>query len=136
MSWDIFVQDLPADAKTLEEITGDFKPKPIGLRNEIIAKIKEVVPSADFADPSWGLIDGGDFSIEVNVGNDEPTTSFAFHVRGGDAAIGVVAAILKHLGLRAIDCQTSCFFEPGAEATKSFQAWRAYRDRVVGDKGE
>ena len=55
MSWDIFVQHFPANAKTVADIPSDFKPAPIGDRTTIIEKIKDIVPSADFSDPTWGL---------------------------------------------------------------------------------
>jgi hypothetical protein len=84
MSWDIFVQDLPPEAQKLTDIPADFRPQPLGSRAEVVAKIKAIVPQANFADPSWGIIDGGDFSIEVNMGEEDPVTGFAFHVRGGD----------------------------------------------------
>lgn len=132
MSWDIFVQDLPRDAASVEEITHDFKPKPIGLRQNIIRDIVSAIPSANFSDPAWGLIDGDDWSIEVNLGDEEEVKSFAFHVRGGDAAAGVVGAILEKLKLRALDSQTGDFFLAGPEAVESFRKWRAYRDSVIG----
>ena len=43
MSWDIFAQDFPRDAKTVADIPQDFKPAAIGARSEVIGKIKEVV---------------------------------------------------------------------------------------------
>jgi hypothetical protein len=52
MSWDIFVQDLPKDASTIEEIADDFAPGPIGKRSQIIDKIREIVPAANFSEPS------------------------------------------------------------------------------------
>src|SRR5882757_9513186 len=97
MSWDIFVQDLPPDTKSAADIPADFRPASIGKRSMIIAKIAEVVPAADFSDRSWGLIDGNAWSIEVTIGNEEDCHGFAMHVRGGDAAVGVVAQILQHL---------------------------------------
>jgi hypothetical protein len=131
MSWDIFVQELPRDAKTTTDIPGDFRPGTIGKRSTIIEGIKEVVPSADFSDPCWGVIDGDDWSIEVNIGANEDCGGFALHVRGSDAAIGAVEAILQHLGLRALDSQNGDFFTAGPEAIDSFRKWRAYRDQVV-----
>ena len=131
MSWDIFVQDLPRAAKSVKDIPADFKPASIGKRSEIIDKIKEAVPTIDLSDPSWGLIGGDGWSIEVNIGNEEECRGFAFHVRGGDAAAGVVAAILQHLNLRALDSQKRDFFVAGEEALESFQKWRAYRNRVI-----
>jgi hypothetical protein len=85
------------------DISAEFKPASIGKRSIVIEKIKEVVPTADFSDPSWGRIDGDGWSIEVNIGTNEDCEGFAFHIRGRDAAVGAVAAILQHLKLRALD---------------------------------
>ena len=131
MSWNIFVQDLPRDAKTTSDIPDDFRPGTIGKRSTIIERIKEVVPSADFSDPCWGVIDGDDWSIEVNIGADEDCQGFALHVRGSDAAIGAVEAILQRLGLRALAPQQGGFFTAGPDAIDSFRKWRGYRDQVV-----
>jgi hypothetical protein len=131
MSWDIFVQDFPKDAASVADIPDDFLPKDVGDRSEIIAKISEVVPEADFSNPTWGLIDGEDWSIEVNIGDSDTCSGIALHVRGGDEAIGVVDAVLRALGLRAIDSQTGDFFVAGPEAHASFSKWREYRDSVV-----
>jgi hypothetical protein len=131
MSWDIFVQDLPLSAKSVQEIPPDFKPKSLGSRSRIISQIKEIIPAADFSNPSWGLIDGDGWSIEVNIGKVEDCTGFAFHVRGDEAAVGAVASILDHLGLRALDSQTGEFFVSGPKAIESFRNWRTYRDNIV-----
>lgn len=73
------------------------------------------------------------YPLAADNSSDNRITGFAFHVRGGDAAVGVVAAILDSLNLRAFDAQTGDFFKPGPEALRSFRAWRAFRDRVVDD---
>ena len=130
MSWDIFVQDLPPDAKSVADIPADFKPAPIGKRSMMIERIKEIVPTVNFSDPSWGLIDGDGWSIEIDIGVQEDCDGFAFHIRGADAAAGVVAAILQHLKLRALDSQTGDIFVPGADAVDSLRKWRAYYDRA------
>jgi hypothetical protein len=134
MSWDIFVQDIPASAQSPADIPDDFKPRPLGKRAHIIARIQEVVPTADFKDPTWGKIDGPDFSIEVNMGDEEKVQSFAFHVRGGDLAAFVVADILKHLGFRAFDPNSETgIFDCGRDAAKGLRRWRAYRDKILRD---
>ncbi len=131
MSWDVFVQDLPHEAKSAADIPFDFRPSSIGQRSAIIARIREVFPTADFSDPSWGKISGGDWSIEVNIGTNEDCRGFAFHIRGGDAAGGAVEAILRRLDLRALDSQTGDFFKAGPESIDSFHKWRAYRDHCL-----
>jgi hypothetical protein len=131
MSWDIFVQDFPKDLIHLEDFPEDFQPASIGKRSDIIKKIIEVAPNADFSDPTWGRIDGKDWSIEVNISEKEDCTGFAFHVRGGDTAASIVADILDRLKLRAADSQTGDFFVAGPPAIESLSKWRAYRDYIV-----
>lgn len=134
VSWDIFIQNLPAGAGSVQDIPDDFRPGPIGRRSDLIRAIAEVVPSADFSDPSWGIIGGDGFSIEVSMGSDEIVDCIALFVRGSDIAAGVVADIVGRLGLRALDAGTGDFFNP-ATAAGSLRKWWAYRDRVTGQPG-
>lgn len=131
MSWDIFVQDIPATAQAIDEIPADFVPQALGLRSEILRRIQEVVPDVDFSDPSWGIFEGPDFSVEFNIGNDGQVDGFAMHVRGGDAAAGFVADLLVRCGWRAFDpASESGIFDP-ALAIESLQRWRKYRDHAL-----
>jgi hypothetical protein len=131
MSWDVFALAVPPEIKSVEEMPPDFKPMSLGTRSAVISKIKELIPTADFSDPAWGLIDGDGWSIEVSMGKNEDCDGFALHVRGADEAVAVVAGILDGLRIRGIDAQTAEFFIPGPTAIESFQSWRAYRDRAV-----
>src|SRR4051812_16339692 len=131
MSWDIFVQNLPADTRDVTDIPDVFEPGPLGRRSEIIRKILEVVPRADFSDPAWGQVEGPDFSIEIAIGPQAELEHFAFHVRGGDGAAAVVADILCHLGFQALDPSSESGIFNAANAVAGFRQWRAFRDRVV-----
>ena len=71
MSWDLFVQDLPADAESVADIPSDFKPRSIGRTSEVISVIRTVAPAVDFSRPSWGVIDGDGGSIEINIADEE-----------------------------------------------------------------
>lgn len=130
MSWDISIQDLPPVA-TIEDIPEDFEPEPLGPREALIGRIVAAVPDADFSDPSWGIIKGAGWSIEVNIGREEVCQSIALHVRGGGAVIDTVEMIIAQVGGRAFDCQTGAFYDPAA-AQESFADWSAYRDQILG----
>jgi hypothetical protein len=132
VSFDVFVQDLPPDARTVADIPGDFAPRPIGRRSDIVAGILRVAPYADFADPTWGQIVWPGFSIEVNMGPDEVLDSFAFHVRGGQEALLIVADILRELRLRAIVPGTESGFFELSELAPAYVRWQAHRQRMVG----
>ena len=133
MSWDLFVQDIPASATSVTEIPDDFRPSSIGKRADIIVQIQEVVPTADFTSPDWGVIDGPGYSIEVSMGKVEDVHGFALHVRGNDQMVFVVADILEHLGLRAFDpTSDSGIFGLDQEQAAGLRRWRAYRNEVIG----
>jgi hypothetical protein len=131
MSWDIFVMDIPRSATSVDTLPPDWMPGPIPVREEILRAIIEVDPTADLSDPSWVRVNGAGFSIEVNIGNDSPLTSFACHIRGGDYSIGFVADLLERLKLRAFDPGSPTgIFAPGT-AGESLARWREYRDQVL-----
>lgn len=129
MSWDIFVQDIPAGAKSVADIPDDFEPREIGLRSEIIAKIQRAFPEADFTDPAWGRLDGPGYSLELNLGEEERLSGFAIHSRGGELDAHAIAEILSAVRLRAFDPQNeSGIFNP-ASARESQARWEEYRRR-------
>lgn len=135
MSWDILIQDLPKDAQSVEDIPDNFQPRPLGPRAEVIARIQALLPETDFSDPTWGLLDKPDFSIEFSMGEEDMCNSIMLHVRGGGEAMATIARLLEHLQLRAIDCQAGEFFSLEA-GQGSFDQWKAYRNRVIGEAGE
>src|SRR5262249_1698501 len=131
MSFDIFVQDIPAEAQSADEIPEDFEPKPIGSRDAVLAAIRRVAPEVNFASPEWGTYDGDGCSLEVGLGLDDPMNGFAFHLRGNEEGLFLVADILNELGVRA--------FAPGTEsglfevdrASEAFLRWRQYRHHII-----
>jgi hypothetical protein len=102
VSRDIFVQDLPREARTAADIPDDFQPQPIGSSQRILDAVRQLDPGADFSDPAWGRIERPDYSIEVNLPHGENIRSFALHVRGVGAD-AFVMALLRALDLRALD---------------------------------
>jgi hypothetical protein len=130
MSWDITIQDFPASAQSVSEIPNDYRPGPLGTRDEVIARIREVLPDVDFRDRSWGLFRGPGFTIEFNMGKDEICDGFMLHVRGGGSAIATVDRLLQHLKLRGIDPQAGDFFRADV-ARASFLHWQVARDQVI-----
>ena len=129
MSWDILIQDLPKTAKTVDEIPDHFEPKSIGKRDDIIKKIIDFEPNVDFSDPTWGVLEANSFSIEFNIGKESDCHSIMLHVRGAADAPKFISGLLNELGIRAVDCGSGDFFEEN-ESKKSFEEWKAFRDRV------
>jgi hypothetical protein len=131
MSWDLFVQDIPAEVSCLADMPAEYSPCPIAPRDEILRVVRLVAPFADTSDPSWIRIDMPDANIEINIGHEVPLMGFAFHVRGGGNSIGLIADILDHLNLRAFDPGSDSGIFDIATARRSLEGWRAYRDEVI-----
>ena len=106
MSRDIFVQDIPAGARSTADIPDTWQPGNLAFdRTSVIEAVVELAPSADFSDPGWGRVEFPNFDVEVNVGDSAPLDSFALHVRSADPAAPnkFIAALLDRLGVRAFD---------------------------------
>ena len=102
MSWDVFVQDIPAGARTPADIPDDFRPRGLGLtRDGVIAAAREVGGSVDASDPAWAVWTGPGYDIELNLG-DDPVEHFGLHCRGDLAECRQAAeGLVRQLGVRA-----------------------------------
>jgi len=125
--------DIPRSAESVEALPRDWAPGPIPPREEIVRIIRDILPTADVSDPSWVRVDGPDFSVEVSLGDQVPLTTFACHIRGGDAAIGFVAELLDALQLRAFDPGSDTGIFNPATAADSLRRWRDYRNQIITD---
>ena len=133
MGWDVVALDLPKNWNRTDELPEGFVIRPLGKRSDLIRKIEERVPAADFHDPSWGQIVTPEFVIEVGMGEDDIVNSIGFHVHGdGSMAVSVIGDVLDHLDLRAIDLSTGEYFSRES-ALESFEAWRDWKNWALSD---
>lgn len=129
MSWDIFVQDLPPEARSVKDVPDEFHPHPLGRRDEVIGRIRSVFPDADFEDPSWGRLQKDGYSIDISIGDLEEVGGVTLHVRGSDDAVGAVVALIEAIGGRGVDSWTGELFDQ-AVALHSIRRWRAYLEEI------
>lgn len=128
MSWDVFIQHLPASAVRVEDVPDTFEPLPLGSRTEVLAALKTVFPGMNAADPAWITIDAERYSIEVSAAED-PIVALTLHVRGDESVIPAIARFIDLLGARAVDTWTGEFFDP-ATAAESIRRWSLYVDEL------
>jgi hypothetical protein len=125
MSWDVFIQHMPASALRFADIPEDYTPLPLGTVAEVVAVIQAVFPDADASDPTWVTVETPAYSIECGLGTDDPVSTIALHIRGDDSVVEKVAELIDRLGARAIDSWTGDFFDADA-ALDSIRRWRNY----------
>jgi hypothetical protein len=133
VSWDIFVQDLPSNIRSMSEIPADFVPGTLPVtKSQIISAIRAVAPFADFPNQTWGTIKSGKRClIEVSLGKDEVLKGFTFHVHGGDLSVIVIAEVLQRLSLRALDPGSESGVFEGDASAASFERWRHYKNEIL-----
>lgn len=83
MSWDVVLMRLPADVTSVHEIPADYTPDPLGRRDDVRAAVTQACPEADLSDPAWGELSGPTWSVELNIGSEDPVDSIMLHIRGG-----------------------------------------------------
>jgi len=127
MSWDVFIQHLPASALRFADISEDYLPLPLGTHAEVLAAVVAVFPAVDATDPTWLTVESPAYSIELGIASDDPVTTVTLHVRGDESVIPPIAQLIDRLGARAIDSWTGEFFDPET-AVESIQRWRAWVD--------
>jgi hypothetical protein len=125
MSWDVFIQHLPASAVSVEDVPDDFAPLPLGSRAYVLNVIASVFPAADASDPTWLTLETPAYSIDFGLGAEDPVPSVVLHVRGDESVIPPIASLIEKFGARALDSWTGEFFEPSS-AADSIRRWSAY----------
>lgn len=129
MSWDVFIQDLPPDARSVGDIPDDFQPRPLGRREEVVGRLLGVFPDLQFSEPGWGRLHGENYSIDVSLSDGDEVTSITLHVRGSDDAVAAVVKLIDASGGKALDSWTGEFFDQ-AIALHSIRRWRAYLEEI------
>lgn len=130
MSWDISLFNAPPGV-TIEEIPHDYDPTPLGAVAEIRDRLQAAFVDLDLSDPTWGNLERSGWSVEFNIGAEDPVRSIMLHVRGGgDDVVQVVRETAHVLGCRAFDCSSGEFIEDGGR--DGWADFQAFRDRAIG----
>ncbi|RFS86769.1 hypothetical protein D0T12_00265 [Actinomadura spongiicola] len=134
MSWDVLLMRAPAEVSGMDDLPRDFAPHPIGSLPDALGRLESELPEVDLSDPEWGVIEGPIWSIELNIGREDPLEAVMLHVRGGgDDVLTVILRIGQVLGCRALDTSTGDFLAEGR--TEGWRAFQQYRDRVTNKPG-
>ena len=112
MSWEIFISDLPA-VPSIREVPADHVPRPIGDREALVERIRQVLPLAERVDKDWLFVKGQgmDLSLQLHMENAREVRYIVVHVHDDAEGARAVAALLRHLDLRGHDTATGEFFD-------------------------
>lgn len=105
MSGDVLLMRLPADVTSVHEIPADYTPDPLGRRDDVRAAVTQACPEADLSDPAWGELSGPTWSVELNIGSEDPVDSIMLHIRGsGGDVVTDDFRLAEALRCKMLDC--------------------------------
>ena len=132
MSWDVLLLNAPAALHQLPEDFDESTLPRLGALHAVRGIIQQLFPAVDFTDPHWGDLEATDYTIEFNIGEDDPVTSVLLHIRGEDGALSVVQALCGRAGWRAFGPDGTAL-DFAADPARGLREWRAFRDKGIAE---
>ncbi|MEH0467567.1 hypothetical protein ACN6K4_003862 [Streptomyces hayashii] len=137
MSWDVFIMRFPPEAEAMDEIPEDWEPPSLGAGRDVRGVLADVLPGIEYSENGWGDYEAPGFSIStpVDEADDAPVAGVGLFIHGdSEAAAHAALAVADALKARAFDTGSGDFLTVDC-AQSAFDAWRAYRDRVLDQHG-
>ncbi len=132
MSWDVIVYNYKGSPPNdLKNPPDDHKPDPLGSARTVRKLISDNLPDVDWSDPTWGIYDGDEFSIDFNTGDEDPIRSIILHVRGGGDAIAAMLRFANPNKWSLMDFSTGEFLDPEKPSQKGWEDFQASRDKLI-----
>jgi hypothetical protein len=130
MSWDLFIQSIPAKYTRMAAIPEGFTPKPLGAQAKVIKAIRAVLPGILF-EHGFAAVESKHGTVEIDIGHEDPVPCVALSCRGNEGILPLVRALVKALGGRAFDTSSdSGIFDPDA-AAMSLGTANAHRNKAT-----
>jgi hypothetical protein len=127
VSWSVLLMNLPAVANS-DEIPKDFEFVPLGTREEVIARIRQVAPDADFTPHERVDVESDDYHIELFLGEEDPVKGIVVSVTAGDG-VAMVRHLLDHLAWPAMDIDSGQIYAPETDEARA-GAWRRWCEQI------
>ncbi len=134
MSWDVILMRVKPESVSVADLTENDLLN-LGLVTDVLTAISSLYPTVDFSDPTWGRLEGADYSIEFNIGKGDVVDTIMLHVRGADGALAVIQSLCGALECRAFDTTFGDFIDVMNDPGKGFRQWRSFRDHVMATFG-
>lgn len=131
MSWDVMVFNLDGKPPPPLEQAREADFRPLGAAHQVRQDISSHLAEVDWTDASWGRYEGDGFSIEFNVGGDDPIQSAMLHVRGGGDAIAAIQQFARPLRWAVLDISTSEFLDLENPDRSGWEGFQSFRDRAI-----
>jgi hypothetical protein len=104
----------------------------LGTREEVVAAVCAALPEVELSE-RYARVEGETYTVELNLGDDDPVQGMSVRVQGGDEAVEPLLRLCAHTGWRALDISTGGFLDEADDPAAGLRGWRAFRNRVIDD---
>lgn len=136
MRWDVVVfgPDIPLAGKGGRAIFHDgWHPKSMGSRSQVAQALSEIWPQIDWSDPTWGILDGSGYCLEIALGRDDTVLTFTIFARGH--ATEPILDMLNGTGWRGLDTATGNWMHLTADADEGRRRFQGFLEKNVPLRG-
>ncbi len=130
MSWDVMIFNTTGSVRPHIEQFTESDYQPLGSAVDVRERLSNIVPDIDWTDPAWGIYEGDGFSIEFNVGTEDPIDTMMLHARGSGDAIKAIVNFARPLGWSALDCSTDEFLDLDRPSHDGWEEFKVFRNKV------
>lgn len=127
MSWIVYLMGA-AGFDSVRDFPEGWSPPPLGPRESVIRRLRELLPTAVFPHAGEGSYHGEGFSLTFDLGPWEPTPRVRLLIHqlptAQDDALDVLARVAEALGARALDTGLGDFMRFHADPLTGRYVWR------------
>jgi hypothetical protein len=124
MSWIVYLMGA-AGFDSVRDFPEGWSPPPLGPRESVIRRLRELLPTAVFPHPAEGSYHGEGFSLTFDLGPWEPTPRLRLIVHGtGDEALDMLGRVAEALDARALDTGLGDFMRFHKDPVSGRHVWR------------
>ena len=136
MSWDLSFMAADMAPPPVAEMPADWSGDRAEPAADLRARVSQILPGTDWSDPAWGLFASDDVSLELNMGADDPCSSFVVHARGNGDVVGYIERLAEMPGWYAIDISQGEWLHHRGSAEAGKAAFDQYRDQIIESSNE
>ena len=132
MSFTVYAGRYPNGGADEELPPDDYEYPRLGARDEVIARIREIVPFADFTDSDPIKVAVDPMWVDIlPIGDDDAIDMIEFEASGDEEAVALVAEVMIAFELQG-HTDIGEFFNPRTDVLPSYtEKWRSLRARLL-----
>jgi hypothetical protein len=133
VSWDVLVFNFNGTIPSDEVLsTEGYQPPPLGEAQSVRDKIAQSVPTVDWSDQAWGILNTPDFQMQFNLQVDGLVTSFMIHVYGSGQPLPIIQKICQDNGWHALDTGSD-WLDLDNPSNAGWQGYQRGRNQLIED---